>query len=236
VTVGKTKRSQIHQLFGKPRIANEDWGVEVYEGTVGVLNTGIPPVYTTDTDSYYAMFIFNENETVKAKDKGVSTLDADNFSFYAYRTKKILLAPHTSDEFHLTTQESSNVCILYLIPDGYENINVSGIDIQWAYSKGYYRLKLAPGIHFVSFESGAGKDTDSIDCDAGNVFYVYITKKYMLLHRLESGDRGLGYNMAVTENPPDELFKRQLIIYPTMPEIIKSEIPPSTNSEMNLEQ
>ena len=212
IVIGKTERSEVHDLLGKPIISNEVWGVDVYreggEETTIFLPT---PIFTTYSQSYYSMFVYDDNGIVTALDIGDFSLEAEGFRFYNLTERFYLLAPKIGGNLDLPKQENLEECILYVIPDGYETIRVNAVHAVRAISDGYFRLRLTPGIHLVSFFShnNRGHGAKDFKCEPGHIIYMQFTTKIF-------GDPKL----KLTDTPPGDLFGRQLIIYPTLPEII----------------
>ena len=207
IVPGETERSEIRQLLGKPMISNEAWGVDVYregdEETTIYLPT---PIFVTYETSYYSMIVYDDNDIVRALDDGSYSLKAEGFRFYDLAGEYFLLAPNIGINLDLQKQENVEECALYVVPDR-ASIRINGKYVARTTSNTYFRLRLAPGIHLMSFSSSSrGRAKKSFSCDSGNVIYIqFITKPF--------GDP----KIELTDTPPDELFERQLIIYPTTP-------------------
>lgn len=238
VDIGSTHREEIHGVFGTPRIADEEWGVEVYTGKMDVTIANIPPFAVdikpiqNSPTSYSVMFIYEEDGTVRAFDTAIGTINLEGFRLYqyGYREHDKLLAPSTYQEIERQITISSEECLLYLLSDLRVSMTLSGRHITSGISKGFFQFRLATGIHSVSFKSRVSEENGKIKllCENGNTLYIQISRQYITQRQLDNGDHGYGYKIELFTKPPEELLDRYLIIYPSIHETIQPDETPET--------
>lgn len=222
---GSTTRDHVQQILGVPVISNHEWRIDVYSDYGKVAYTMIPmPMYATDSEPYYALVTYDENDIVENYDAGATHVKLDGFDYWGYdfTDEHYLLAPRGADNAKYLSKIPSNKCVVYFLPDGGEKISFNrkyfltarvGIYFRWVLLQGEYQLSIQT--NFVTVDK-------ALNCEPGKTLYAHATRKYFWPRKPESGQKGQGYEINVTNVEPEEISRRQLVIYPELPDGVEA--------------
>ena len=241
VVKGSTQRSDVHRLLGEPLIRNDLWGVEVYRGSGKVAYTMItPPLFMRDVVPYYALLLYDTNNIVEAFTSDAEYVELNGFTLFGYNRRPLyLLAPKATDSPIIQAVESLENCILYVIPYGNEEIVIQGTYdsnnypspdsrfylsrqnwLSAAFGQSYFRIPLSSGKYYILITTNMGKTTSHVlQCQPGKNVFVQVSRKSLRAHRADPDQSG--YIVDTSDNAPKEIFKRQLVLYPTVPKNIR---------------